>query len=161
MKKRWVLLYFPVLLASLVVVFEVEADAQGCAQRPSIVMHTRCESGGYCISQECMDGGKDSDFCSEGFGECCGNQITTANVVCDVEECCSGAGDCATGCAPLRRAGQRRARLLQRSSFVPQRSCGGPPRPERLRLWLPLEDIVDEKFDFWKPMPSVLTDDRK
>lgn len=79
-----------------------QANAQGCAERPSYDYEWRCQSNGQeCYDQSCVDGGKDSDYCYEGYGTCCGTDITTANVECDVEECCSGPGDCATGCAVI------------------------------------------------------------
>ena len=161
MKKRWFLFYFPVLLASLMVVFEIEADAQGCAQRPSIVMHTHCDTGGYCTSQECVDGGRDTDYCSEGFGECCGSEITTANVVCDVDECCAGGeGSCATGCAPVRNKARLRSRL-QHSNPVSLAHCSELTRLRRLGLTSTPDILIDDKLDFWNQLFTMRVDDRK
>ncbi len=85
-----------VLLMAMVVFLAPTAEAQGCAQRPFIAMRIYCEQNdSYCYSQECIDGGRDTDYCYEGFGECCDQQITTANDVCDVDECCGGGGTAA------------------------------------------------------------------
>jgi len=137
-----------VALIAAVVFLSPPANAQGCGQRPNIVMHIYCQqTGGYCYDQECVDGGRDSDYCYEGYGECCSEQITTANEVCDVEECCRGGGDCGVGCEANRLIGNTARQIGSSNSMIGSTCSAGPAVRRGKSLF---EVLIDDRLDIWK-----------
>lgn len=130
--------------------FCVHSNAQGCGQRPGFDFDWRCQSTGHeCYDQVCVDGGKDSDYCSQGYGTCCDTDINTANVTCDIDECCEGAGDCSGGCAPIRAGVPRRTVLLQERLIgrsVPRTSCDQPIKFQNATARVPALALVSDRF---------------
>jgi len=111
---------------------------------------------------DCISGGREQDFCSLGYGQCCNTAINTATVTCDVDECCPDGGDCDLGCYDVKRGGLRTTRLLQRqySTRVPlQASCD--KRLHRVAAKLSFQMLMDDKLDFWSGMLVARSDDRK
>lgn len=160
----------PAISAALTLVtalasFQVYAGAQGCAQRPSIVMHTYCDqTQGYCISQECIDGGRDVDYCYEGYTECCDMDFTTANLICDVDECCGDGGDCSGGCLPVKRGATRTAGLL-RCHYIPpvfpSANCAQRLHLQKFGSAPSFEMLMDDRFSFWNALLDVRSENRK
>jgi len=106
------------------------AFAQGCAQHASVTQQWICESNGHeCRDQDCVDGGRDIDFCSQGYGVCCDQDINTATVTCDEIECCDSGGDCAKG-------------------------CNNPPGPMGRRSF---DLLLDERRSFWSTAHTLCT----
>jgi len=140
-----------VMLVVVLGPFCVHSSAQGCGQRPNFDFEWRCESTGHeCYDQICVDGGKDSDYCSQGYGTCCDMDINTANVTCDIDECCEGAGDCSGGCAPIRAGVPRRTVLLQErlTGPAPRTGCDQPIKFQNAIAKAPALALVSDRFIF-------------
>ena len=79
--------------------FSGAASAQGCGQLSVDEGDIKCCNGTETQeNRSCGPGGYSSDFCSEGYGECCGTEYSTTNVTYDPQEC-------GGGCCPISNCG--------------------------------------------------------
>ena len=93
MRHTWLYLT-NLLLLGLALGLPREALCQGCDQTYTATSHWSCDNGlTICQSTGCTPIGDPHEFCSIGYGLCCGRQTLSANTINDPWDCCQPPSD--------------------------------------------------------------------